>query len=127
MTLDYPQKVCHVKTIKPLPIFYFILAVVGLCITWYYNILYFAGGGSVAPNRFFGSAFANNLTTAITIDIYFSALAFSVWVWFEAKTNRLKWPIIYIALCFGIGLAVALPFFLGVRELAISRGKLNDN
>ena len=103
------------------------LAVIGLSVTWFYNILYFSEGGSVAPGEFFGFAFANNLTTAITIDIYLSAVVFSIWVWFEAKTICLKWPILYIALCFGLGLSVALPLFLAVRELTISRGKLNQN
>jgi len=110
-----------VKIDKPLPFIYFTFAAVGLCVTWYYNILYFAGGGSIAPTQFFGTAFANNLTTAITFDIYISAIVFSIWVLVDAKTNRLKWPVMYIVLCFGIGLAVALPLFLGVRELSPSR------
>ena len=114
------------KNIEPLPLFYFILAVLGFSATWYYNILYFTEGGSVAPSVFFGTAFANNLTTAITIDIYFSAIAFSVWAWFEAKAKSLKWPILYIVVCFGIGLAVALPLFLGVREITLAQGRLND-
>lgn len=115
------------KRVKPLALVYFILAFLGLSTTWYCNVLYFAEGGGIAPSQFFDTAFANNLTTAITVDIYLSALVFSVWVWFEAKNNHLKWPIIYITLCFGIGLAVALPMFLGVRELAISGDKLSDN
>ena len=106
------------KIVKSLPALYFVLAAVGLIATWYYNILYFSEGGGIAPGQFFGAAFANNLTTAITIDIYLSALVFSVWVWFESKAKSLKWPLLYIAVCFGVGLAVALPLFLGVRGLA---------
>lgn len=109
------------KKIRPLTLIYFAMAVVGLSATWYYNIHFFAEGGSIAPDQFFGAAFANNLTTAITIDIYISALVFSIWLWFEAKTKRIKWPMLYIVLCFGIGLAFALPLFLGIRELAINR------
>ena len=109
------------KIVKSLPAFYFAMAVVGLMATWYYNILYFSDGGGIAPGQFFGAAFANSLTTAITIDIYLSALVFSVWVWFDAKENSVKWPAFYIALCFSIGLAVALPLFLGVRALATPR------
>jgi len=90
------------------------------------NILYFATGGSVAPLQFFAAAIANNLTTAITIDIYLSALFFSVWVWIEANSVSMKWPILYIVICFGLGLAVALPLFLGVRELVMSKGRTNE-
>lgn len=103
------------------------MVVVGLTITWYFNILYFVEGGSVTPSLFFASAFTNNLTTAITIDIYFAALVFSVWVWFESKRHCIKWPLVYIALCFGVGLSVAFPLFLGVRELTLSKGTINGN
>jgi hypothetical protein len=42
---------------------YHALAVVGLLATWYYNGQYILGGGGLAPAEFFGSAFANVLTT----------------------------------------------------------------
>ena len=66
------------RIVKQLSLSYFVLAVVGLSATWYYNIRFFAEGGSVAPSQFFGSAFANNLTTAITIDISFCAGFFNL-------------------------------------------------
>ena len=49
---------------------YYLLAIAGLVITWRYNLQYFAEGGSVAPGPFFASAFANALTTAIKLDVY---------------------------------------------------------
>ncbi len=54
-----------------------VLAVVGLILPWFYNLRYFAGGGSVAPSVFWADAAANELTTAITLDVYLSAVAFS--------------------------------------------------
>ena len=53
------------------------LAVIGLVLPWRYNLAYFAAGGSVLPEVFFRDAFANALTSAITLDVYLSALAFS--------------------------------------------------
>lgn len=96
--------------------FYFGLAIVGLVATWYFNLQYFAGGGSVAPGPFLGSAFANPLTTAITVDVYWAALVFSVWALAERRqaTAPVAWP--YIVLCFAIGLAFAFPLYLGHRQ-----------
>ena len=56
------------------------LAVIGLVLPWRYNLAYFAAGGSVLPEVFFRDAFANALTSAITLDVYLSALAFSAGV-----------------------------------------------
>lgn len=94
---------------------YYALAIVGLAATWTFNLQYFAHGGSLAPGPFFSSAFANALTTAITIDVYWAALVFTVWVVHERRhaASPPPWP--YIALCFAIGLAVALPLYLARR------------
>ena len=97
---------------------YLALAVIGLVITWYFNVQFFAGGGSVAPESFFPSAFANPLTTAITLDVYWSALVFSAWGIVERNERYAPRPWIYIVLCFGIGLAFALPFYLSRRARA---------
>ena len=97
------------------PILYFVLAAIGLVATWYFNLQYFANGGSVAPGAFFGSAFANALTTAITVDVYWSALVFSVWAVLEHRRKAAPSPWWFIAACFTLGLAFAFPLYLGWR------------
>lgn len=99
---------------------YFVLAVIGLACTWYFNVQYFADGGSVAPAAFFSSALANPLTTAITIDVYWAALVFSIWVVMERRHAAAPSPWLYIALCFGLGLAFALPLYLGRRQQLVA-------
>jgi uncharacterized membrane protein len=95
---------------------YYALAVVGLATTWYFNWQFFAGGGSVAPGSFFRAALANPLSTAITIDVYWTALVFSVWVVLERVHAGSPRPWLFIILCFGIGLAFAFPLYLGRRS-----------
>jgi len=95
---------------------YFGLAALGLVATWYFNLQYFAGGGSVAPGPFFSSALANPLTTAITVDVYWAALVFSVWVLTERRRASSPVAWLYIALCFAVGLAFAFPLYLGRRQ-----------
>lgn len=102
---------------------YYLLAVIGLLATWYYNGQYILNGGGLGPNEFFGAAFANSLTSAITIDIYLSALVFSVWVVSDAQRLSIKRSWLYVALCFCVGLAISLPLYLASREKAILNAK----
>lgn len=95
---------------------YAVLAAVGLVSTWYFNLQYFEGGGSMAPGPFFAAAAANALTTAITLDVYIAAIVFSAWVFFEWQRRSAPNPLPYILLCFFVGLAFAYPAYLAVRE-----------
>ena len=101
---------------------YYALALVGFLATWYHNGRYLLSGGGFGPDEFFGAAFANSLTTAITIDVYLAALVFSVWVINDSKRTAQQWPWLYVVLCFVVGLAIALPMYLARREKA--RGEL---
>lgn len=98
---------------------YYALAAAGLITTWYYNLQYLAGGGGLLPHQFFGTAFANVLTTAITIDIYISALVYSLWLVIDSGRTGVRWPWLYVVLCFCAGLAFSLPLYLAAREKQI--------
>jgi hypothetical protein len=92
----------------------FVLALIGLLVPWHFNWLYFASGGSVLPDVFFRDAFANRLTTAITIDVYLAAVAFSIWVARDGSAGRSRWWAIPSA--FLLGLSFALPGYLWWRS-----------
>lgn len=96
---------------------YHVLAVIGLVVTWYFNIQFFAAGGSVAPESFFGAALANPLTASITLDVYWAAIVFSIWVVRERHRSGVRRPWLYVAACFLLGLA-AFPLYLGRRAQA---------
>ena len=98
---------------------YFLIAIFALFVTWYFNIQFFMQGGSILPASFFGAAFANAISTSITLDVYIAAIVFSIWVVSESKRLGLKRSWIYIVVCFAVALAVALPLFLGVRALKL--------
>lgn len=91
----------------------FILAVLGLLLPWYFNWQYFAAGGGVGPGEFFGTAFANTLTTAITLDVYLAAIAFSVGVAGDKAAGGIRWWAVPIT--FFVGLSFALPGYLWWR------------
>lgn len=96
------------------------LALVGLALPWWFNLRYFAGGGGVAPGEFFGAAFANALTTAITIDVYLSAIAFSLAVALDRGAGPRRWWA--LPLTFGVGLSFALPGYLWWRSGSMRQG-----
>jgi len=102
---------------------FYTLALVGFVTTWYFNGKYLLNGGGLGPNEFFGAAFANLLTTAMTIDIYVAAVVFSIWVHVDMKRVPVKGPWTYVALCFAVGLAIAFPLYLANRERALARSR----
>lgn len=104
---------------------YYLLALIGLIATWLFNGQYFLDGGGLGPNEFFGAAFANPLTTAITLDVYLSALVFSIWVIRDSRNSSVKSPWLYVLLCFGVGLAIAFPLYLARREKGVTVGIRN--
>lgn len=94
----------------------YLLATAGLIIPWYFNITYMVGGGSFAPGPFMAAVGANALTAGITWDVYLAAAAFSVWLLGDAKASGTRHAWVYVVLCFGVGLAFALPLYLARRR-----------
>ena len=90
-----------------------VLSVIGLLLPWHYNLQYFAAGGSVWPEAFFAAAFANALTTAITLDVYIAAMAFSVAVAMDRAAGAVRWWA--IPTTFLVGFSFALPAYLWWR------------
>lgn len=90
-----------------------VLAIAGVLLPWRYNLLYFAQGGSALPDVFFRDAFANALTTAITLDVYIAALSFSVAIAMDRAAGGVRWWA--IPLTFLVGLSFALPAYLWWR------------
>lgn len=106
---------------------YYLFALAGLIITWIFNAQYLIQGGSVEPAAFFGAAMLTPLTTAITLDVYWPAIVFSIWMLTDAKENAVQFRWVYIFICFGTGLASALPVYLAVREKQKEKARSGTN
>ncbi len=98
----------------PLRALLLILALAGFVLPWWFNLRYLSGGGSLVPGAFFGAAFANPLTAAITIDVYLAAAAFCIGVAKDAEAGPRRWWA--VPLTFGVGLSLALPLYLWWRS-----------
>ena len=99
------------------------LTLVGLALPWWFNLRYFAEGGGVAPAAFFGTAFANPLTTAITLDVYLAAVGFSVAVARDREAGARRWWA--LPLTFLVGLSFALPGYLWWRSAPPPQGRVS--
>ncbi len=113
------DKTPHRPGLLPLQWLCIALALAGAALPWYFNLAYFAAGGSIAPGVFLRDATTNALATSITLDVYLSALAFSIWVLADKALGAWRWAC--VGACFGIGLSFALPLYLAWR-LGRARG-----
>jgi hypothetical protein len=99
--------------LKPLRVALLILSLLGAALPWFFYWGFFQSGGSLAPSVFWGAALANDVSTAITVDVYLAALAFSLWVGADRSLGRWRWA--YVLACFGVGLAFVLPLYWAQR------------
>ncbi len=97
--------------ITGLQIFYLVLAIIGLFVTWYFNL-------QPRENGFIADTYANSASTSITNDLVVVVVAFLVWSF--AETGRLKmsywwWSAVFV-FTFVIAAATMVPLFLFTRE-----------
>ena len=96
---------------------YGLLALAGAAITWYFNITYMINAGGIfsLPN-FISNAFANPAAASLASDVSIGALAFLLWLPFEARRLGMRRWWAYAVLTLGIAFAFAFPLFLLMRE-----------
>jgi hypothetical protein len=99
-------------------VFYAILTVLGLVLTWTFNLQHFAGGGTTAD--FFTMGFVNPVASSLTVDLLVGCAAFMTWAVIEARRRGMKHAWVYVVLTFGVAFAFAGPLFLWMRERHIA-------
>ncbi len=108
-------------TSKAKQIIYAVLAIVGLCVTWYFNLKAGALGPDFSLASFIADNYVNPSSASIMNDIIVVCVVFFFWSFFEARELEMKHWWVYIPLALGIAIAFAFPFFLLMRERAIER------
>ena len=98
---------------------YFALAFAGTFLSWWYFIGHFQDENSILIGPFLKSATSTPASTGVAIDAYFSGIVFAIMAVTTASRDRVKWPWAYVVICFLIGLCLALPLYLGMRERAL--------
>jgi len=102
---------------------YFAVALIGTVWCWLYFIQYFQEANSIMIGPFLQSAMTTPASSGVVVDAYFAGIAFAIMAVTSSSKDRIKWPWAYVAICFLVGLCLALPLYLGMRERALANDK----
>ena len=98
-------------------VIYLLLAIIGLVMTWYYNLQFIEqSGGSFDISDFVAAGSTNAASQSLSWDLAVACMAGLVWIFFESKRLGLRYFWIYIILAFSIAFAFAFPLFLFIRQ-----------
>lgn len=95
----------------PLQIFYGLLAITGVFVTWYFNL-------QPMEQSYISGLYANPAASSFTNDLIVVVTAFLVWSFMESKKLGMPgwlWPVGFV-LTFVIAAAMTVPLFLLLRE-----------
>ena len=106
-----------------------LIGIVALLITWPHAFDWMRGGGNILnPVQFFADAIAPGGTAAfLALDMAVAWLVFMVWVVFDTQRigMGMRWGWFFVALSY-IGVSMAFPFYLVVRERFLDRAQRID-
>lgn len=95
--------------------FYLVMAVVGTVVPWVLFASFFTAHGLDIP-LFLQSLFANGAAGGFSADVLICIIIFWVWSWQDAAKHNIKrwWLVLPASFC--VGLSLALPLYLYLRE-----------
>ncbi len=96
--------------------FYLLLALLGICGTWYYNIQFFMTEADTSMANFIALCATTLPAKSIAMDISVVAITFFVWFIPEAIRLQIKHWWVLIPLTLMIAIAFTFPLFLYLRE-----------
>lgn len=95
--------------------FYAVAALVGLVLTWYFNLTY---SGS---ESYLSAWFANAASSSAAVDLMVVAAVASVFMLTEGRRLRLRLVPLFVVGGFVVAMACAFPLFLLYRERVLNR------
>ena len=102
-------------------VFYAVMAIVGVCATWYFNLQAMELDPNFSFASFVHDNYVNPSSASIANDIAVILVVFFFWSFVEARRLNMKHWWVYVPLSIGIALAFAYPLFLLMRERALSK------
>ena len=96
---------------------YFLLAILGLIVPWYFNLQFILYGAEpFTVPKFIADGMATPLSSSITTDLFISATAICIWMMVEGKRLKMKYLWAYFICTYLIAIAFTCPLFLFNRE-----------
>ncbi len=96
--------------------FFLVLAVIGLLVTWTFNLQFMRETGG-----FVRGGYANAASTSLSNDLLTGCVAFPTFSYFEARRLGMRHWWVFPVLTFGIAFAFAFPLFLFLRERRLAQ------
>lgn len=97
-------------------VFYGVAAIVGLMVTWYFNLQAMQANPDFSYATFIADNYVNPSSASITNDIAVVCLVFFFWCYQESRRLGMRYWWLYIPLAILVAIAVAFPMFLLMRE-----------
>jgi hypothetical protein len=118
--MSTPTTVAPARTGHPgLVAVYLVLSLAGLVGTWWFNLSFFAAGGT----DYLGGWFANAASSSAAVDIIVMAVAACIVIVVEGRRLGFR-PlglVLLVVLSFVIAVAFTFPLFLALREMRLRR------
>ncbi|MGB1883056.1 MAG: DUF2834 domain-containing protein [Gammaproteobacteria bacterium] len=99
--------------------FYLSMAIIGVCVTWYFNIQFMIEHQGFSALAFITACYANAASSSIANDLTVVVVTFLFWSWFEARRLNMRNWWLYVVLTFSVAIAFTCPLFLYMRERAL--------
>ena len=98
-----------------------VLAISGLCATWYFNIRFYMEAADTSIGNFIALTKTTLPAKSINADIAVVAIAFLVWMVYEARQLKMTYWWVFVPLTFLVALAFSFPLFLFFRARLIRK------
>lgn len=105
--------------------FYFFMAVAGGVVPWVFFGSWFYQNG-FSPAAFLFAVFQNEAAGAFALDVVISSVVFLVWSFLDAKQDGVKGWFWVLPANFLVGLSLALPVYLFIKEVRIDTASTPD-
>lgn len=109
------------RTRKLLCLFYGLLALTALIMTWSQNLLYFTGPSPQGFGQYILDLKVNGAARSFTVDLGLFLLAATGLMVVEARKLGVRFVWLYVILGFAIAISVTFPLFLIAREFRLTR------
>jgi len=109
------------RTRQLLCVFYGLIALTALIMTWSQNLLYFTGPSPAGFGQYVLDLKASGSARSFTVDIGLFLLAATGLMVVEARKLGVRFVWLYVILGFAIAISVTFPLFLIAREIRLTR------
>lgn len=109
------------RTRQLLCIFYGLVALTALIMTWSQNLLYFTGSSPQGFGQYILDLKINGAARSFTVDIGLFLLAATGLMVVEARKLGVRFVWLYVLLGFAIAISVTFPLFLVAREMRLAK------